>query len=95
MEQAGRRRKELAITLCADWTDVAVFNMGVDGFNEYKKQVCAALDKLRTGHYYDLISSVPIYRREIFLGICIHYIESHPDYEMTDNNCRIYNKTKI
>lgn len=91
MEKAGT---ESGLTLNPDWAEVAVFNMGIDGFNRYKQRVYTALDKLQPNHYYDIISSVPVYRCETFLGICYTYIDSHPDYELTENNSRIYNRKK-
>lgn len=93
MEKIGERKTEPGLTLHPDWTDVAIFNMGMDGFREYEQRVYNALDKLRPNHYYDIISSVPIYRRETFLGICHTYINCHPNYELTEDNCRIFNKT--
>lgn len=94
MGKASKGTQEPGITLNPDWSEVAIFNMGVDGFNEYKQRVFTALDKLQPNHYYDIVSSVPVYRRETFLGICFAYMDSHPSYELTDDNCRIYNRTK-
>ncbi|EKA88735.1 MULTISPECIES: hypothetical protein [Bacteroides] len=94
MGKTSERIQEPGITLSPDWAEVAVFNMGIDGFNEYKQRVFTALDKLQLNHYYDIVSSVPVYRRETFLGICSSYIDSHPDYELTEDNCRIYNRKK-
>ena len=93
MEKTGERT-ESGLTLHPDWADVAIFNMGTAGFSEYKQRVFKALDKLQPNHYYDIISSVPVYRREICLGICSTYIDSHPDYELTEDNCRIYNRKR-
>ena len=94
MGKTSERTQEPGITLSPDWAEVAVFNMGIDAFNEYKQRVFTALDKLQPNHYYDIVGSVPVYRRETFLGICSFYIDSHPDYELTEDNCRIYNRTK-
>lgn len=94
MEKTRERKTEPRLTLNPDWTDVAVFNMGIDGFNEYKQRVFAALDKLPPSHYYDIISSVTVSRRETFLGFCCIYIDSHSNYELTEDNCRIYNRKK-
>lgn len=94
MEKNGEGKTESGLTLHPDWADVAIFNMGAAGFSEYKQRVFMALDKLQPNHYYDIISSVPVYRREIFLGICSTYIDSHPDYELTEDNCRIYNRKR-
>lgn len=94
MEKAGDIEEGTVIRLNPDWAEVALFNLGVDGFNEYQQRVYAALTKLCPNHYYDILSSVPPYRRETFLGLCHRYMDQHPDYELTEDNCRIYNRKK-
>ena len=42
MGKTSERIQEPGITLSPDWAEVAVFNMGIDGFNEYKQRVFTA-----------------------------------------------------
>ena len=80
-----------AVKLEWDWEECAIFNLGEEGFADYKKRVYAALDRLQSNKYYDILS-VPIYRRETFLGLCFEYMKEHTGYELSADRSKIFNK---
>ena len=82
---------EYAVKLEWDWKECALFNRREESFEEYKRKVFAALDKLQSNKYYDILV-LPIYRRETFLGLCYEYMDEHSGYELSTDRSKIYNK---
>lgn len=75
-----------------DWIDTYISNMGLEAFCDFKNRVYSALDKLQPGRYYDLATSVNSKDLELFIKFCCCYINQHPNFEMSDDYCQIFNK---
>lgn len=75
-----------------DWIDTYIVRLGLEEFCNFESRVNFALDKLQPGRHYDLAASVQPKDQELFIKFCCCYINQHPNFEMSDDYCRIYNK---
>lgn len=78
-----------------DWVDQYIASMGVHQFIDFERRVNSALDKLRPGRHYEISTSIKPSDQELFIKFCCCYINRHPHYEMSDDYCRIHNKTSL
>lgn len=74
-----------------DWIDEYIEKLGLEGYCDFQKRVNNALDRLRPGKYYDIATDVKEEDQELFVKLCCGYINQHPEYEMSEDYCRIYN----
>lgn len=75
-----------------DWVETYIASLGLQEFCNFQSRVNSALDKLQPGRYYDLAASVIPQNQELFIKFCCCYINQHPNFEMSDDYCRIYNR---
>lgn len=75
-----------------DWIDEYIKKLGLEGYCDFESRVNKALDQLRPGRYYNIIEDVKEEDQELFIKLCCMYIIQHPEYEMSEDYCRIYNR---
>ena len=76
-----------------DWMNEFVSKIGLREFCEIESRVYNSLDLLRSGRHYNIAEQVPEEQQELFIKFCCNYIDRHPEYEMSDDYCRIYNRS--
>ena len=84
-------KRDKLITM--DWIDEYIEKLGLEGYCDFENRVNKALDQLRPGKCYDIATDVKEEDQELFIKICCCYINQHPEYEMSDDYCRIYNRS--
>lgn len=63
------------------WIDIFINKMGVKEFCAFDDKVRLALERLKPGHHYNIITDVPPEQQELFVKCCHLYSLSHPDYD--------------
>lgn len=76
-----------------DWIDEYIEKLGLEEYCNFERRVNIALDKLRPGRYYDIVIDVKEEDQELFIKFCCCYINQHPEYELSEDYCRIYNRS--
>ena len=71
------------------WHDKYINDLGFNQFQAYIRDVNNALANLRPGRHYNVETSVPAEKHDLFIKICCTYILSHPDYEFSDDYTKI------
>ena len=75
-----------------DWIDEFLTKLGTDAFLDFERRVYNALEKLKTGRYYDIANSIIPEQQELFIKFCCCYINTHPEYEFNDDYTQIWRK---
>ena len=70
------------------WILSTISRIGLDEFTEQESKVTAALDKLKSGKFYDL-HDLPVEKREMFIRLSCLYIRSHPEVAFSNDYSRI------
>lgn len=78
---AGLQQYMLPIGDRFSWIDTFIGKMGSQEFCNYYDKVCAALERLKPGHHYNIANDVPQDQQEIFVKCCHLYSLSHPEYD--------------
>jgi len=71
------------------WQNQYIAALGFNQFQAYVRDVNNALSNLKPGRHYNVETSVPVEKHDLFIKICCTYILSHADFEFSDDYTKI------
>ena len=72
------------------WIEKYIEEIGAQEFSNYYEKIEKALDKLDANKCYNIATQVRPERQDLFIKICCFYIDSHPNYYLSDSYDKIY-----